>query len=226
MAARVIADVVVDVGKALAQTGTWIATRLAQVWAEWILPALRAVVRAFEAVREFFLDVFGPLLKWLEEFWLIILELYDKYVKPILTILDIVHRVTRVLGALGIEWAKDLDRWLTRIRQEINERVLAVVGKVNEIISWLNLLLDPRGLIRGEVFLTTIDTWVGGVWALLVNRGITGPQESLTKLLFQRHPMKDPKTALGEFLNDTTRRGPAVQLGLARFEQLSNELNR
>jgi hypothetical protein len=65
--------------------------------------------------------------------------------------LDLIQRLRRVLVVfklLHIGIAKKLDNFLARLEGRLTTSVFAIIRKQNEIIHWINLVADPRGLLH------------------------------------------------------------------------------
>jgi hypothetical protein len=81
-------------------------------------------------------------------------------------VLDVIEAIRfglQLLGRLGVEWAVELDRKLGRIAEEIDARFRQVLGKVNEALDFLDLLIDPIGLLRRVPLLRSLDR-AAGYW--------------------------------------------------------------
>jgi hypothetical protein len=65
--------------------------------------------------------------------------------------LNLIQRIRRILVVfklLHIGIAKKLDAWLAGLEGRLTTRVFALFRKQNEIIRWINLVADPRGLLH------------------------------------------------------------------------------
>ncbi len=113
---------------------------------------LADLMRLRELLRRWFAPVL-KILRKLREFW----DLWFKRtIKPILDLIQQVRGVLVVFRVLGFEWAKALDRKLLQLEGKIIRNSLVFREAINRIATWVNLILEPELLIRGEVFLRTV----------------------------------------------------------------------
>src|SRR5216684_3583853 len=83
-------------------------------------------------------------------------DLYDKLaqrakleaMRKMLNLIQRVRRILVVFKLLHIGLAKKLDNFLARLEGRISTGVLKHLAKTNEIIRWVNLVADPRGLLH------------------------------------------------------------------------------
>ncbi len=68
--------------------------------------------------------------------------------RKMLNLIQRVRRILVVFKLLHIGIAKKLDNFLARLEGRISTGVLKHLAKTNEIIRWVNLVADPRGLLH------------------------------------------------------------------------------
>jgi hypothetical protein len=89
----------------------------------------------------------------------------------------------------------------------------------NLLASWVNLLADPLGTIRGGVFLGTVKRYVSQVWALLVTLGVQRDPAPETSALRVKFPPKDHARIHDELRSGAYSDSPAVTRSLALLRE-------
>ena len=72
--------------------------------------------------------------------------------------LNLIQRIRRILVVfklLHIGIAKKLDNFLARLEGRLTTSVFNIIRKQNEIIHWINLVADPRGLLHPGAVLSS-----------------------------------------------------------------------
>lgn len=146
-----IKDLAEAVAKGLARLGgliKWLGGALKNLWVDILRPGIGKLFEWIQRLSDLLRKWFGPIVKWIQRFRDEFLKIYNKYVKPILDIIDIARRVLRVAGSLGLDWAKDLERKLARLQEEISRPFMEVVAKLNQAIDWINRIITLDGLLQ------------------------------------------------------------------------------
>ena len=114
----------------------------------------------FLHLYEDYLKLKARLKKWFEDHlgWLLRLRkaFDDWYRHTIIPILNMIQRLRAILAIFRIfhlKFAQKLDDLLGALEAKIIKNTLALRGKLNEIVSILELVLDPSLLIRQNVLL-------------------------------------------------------------------------
>lgn len=109
--------------------------------------------------------------------------LFKGYIKPILAALNIVRSFLKVLSALGVKWAKQLDQWIAKIETDISKAFSKVRGYLNAIIGILNALADPLGLFRKPTLVMSIrrifPSFARGISGLPIGYFLPSPVKGL-----------------------------------------------
>jgi hypothetical protein len=169
-------------GTAAAAVATYLATVV-----QWIVIHLAIFIKATGAVfakawdglKIVYQDVLKPAVQWFDAHikrlyaWLRqtfqpvfdflnrvrgeLLDLYRKYVRPVLDIIDYTRAGLRLLGDLGIDWARALDRRLGEVESVISENFRRVLSYINEAIDVLNSIVTADRLFQRLPFLRSLD---------------------------------------------------------------------
>lgn len=101
-------------------------------------------------------NIFGPVLRFLDRVKGYVRRIYDRFVKPVLDFIEITRRIFRLLGYLGIDWARAIDRKLGQLENLISLPFEWVVGKINELIGVINRIVTVDGLLQRVMLLTSL----------------------------------------------------------------------
>lgn len=134
---------------------TWDLLKL--TYTKVLKPAWKFVWKWVDKTERWLSRTFGPLMKWLRRAQKWIRELYTNYLRPILDIIDITRRGLRVLGSLGVGWARTLDQKLGAIEEQIQRRYLQVVGELNKVINIVNRVITADGLFQRLAHVRSIE---------------------------------------------------------------------
>jgi hypothetical protein len=165
---------IVLLGKGAAEIAGYAWTGLRKTWSalkDAVLHPKKAwekLWRWVDNAEQWLKDTFGPTLDWLQNLARKLRDFYRDYVQPWLDIIDVTRRALRVLGALGIEWAKQLDAKLGAIEDAIASRFLQIVGYLNDVINVVNRVVTADGLFQRLAYIRTLQRdWVLS-WKTLV----------------------------------------------------------
>lgn len=117
---------------------------------------VRNVQRAALWLKGTLTHIFRPVLQFLDRVKGYIRRIYDRFIKPVLDVIEIMRRVFRLLGYLGIDWARALDRKLGQLENLITLPFEWVVGKINELIGVINRIVTADGLLQRLVLINSL----------------------------------------------------------------------
>jgi hypothetical protein len=155
-------DTVEDALVYLARSVGWIAARLvsivtssgamfARVW-EWV-----RLVRVTAWLKNYFKPVFD----FLSHVRTVLMDIYTRFLKPILTALAIIDAFLRLLADFHVEWAAKLDQIVQEIQGAITENFLKMLGWVNEARDVINAVVTPDRLFQRLPIIRTLNRDVG-----------------------------------------------------------------
>jgi hypothetical protein len=121
---------------------------LKPLYTDVLKPAWEKFWTWFDKLRTWLNNTFGPLLKWLRDLRAELLKFWATYVRPWLDLIDVTRRILSTLASLGLAWAKKLDQELGALEQAIEAPFRYVLGKLNEIINVVNLVVTADGLFQ------------------------------------------------------------------------------
>jgi hypothetical protein len=118
------------------------------IWEKIIKTGLVKVLGWFIKVRDWLNRTFGPLLRFLLKVRAILDKYFNLIVKPILVMIQHVRQVLQLFRLLGVKWAVALDARLALIENRIVQVYETIRTTLNQVISDIQLVLDPSGLLR------------------------------------------------------------------------------
>ena len=183
-----------------------------------LMPIVDAARRYYDKFTAFLRRVFDPIIKIFDRIQDVLNKIWDKIIAPILSAIDKVRLVLKLLGALGVPFAKKLEELLQRIQREIFNRFKQVQNWVNTATFWLDWLLDPRGWIKSTPFLHTIFRYGGNVMNIITKfadrRGLS--REILDQAR-RDHPPQGIEVTIERVKSGAIRESWPVQSAAARF---------
>lgn len=213
-------DAIKFVGRHVVDFGRAVGHAFEKLWSTVIRPAIRALVQAAHDVYIFVRDVANKILNVLKHVYHVFDWIYNRYVRPLLSFIDQVRRILQLLAKLGVDWAGKLDAILGKVQLWIYNAFELVRSKLNELVTILNLVLDPRLFIRSNVFLASVNGVAGGVLSLMVHHGIQGTRSP--RLPPADYP--DPLKERVDFGGGVYYRSDEVAIGLSEFRALASRL--
>jgi len=201
------------IGTTLAAAGrqTWRFLRF--LYAEILRPAWQKFWTLVDRVRGALERIFRPILDFLETIRTHVLRFYEDWIRPILDTIGAARRILQILGSLGVEWARELDRQLARLHDLINRPFLLVLEYVNRAINAVNRIMDGNGLFQRLVLIRSIErdlAFIYNAWQHARSTPLT--DEERAQLEARNRP-----PAIGRVLNETERyletgAGPVAEL--------------
>lgn len=109
-------------------------------------------------------DTFGPLLKFLEALRKDILDVYNKWLKPIFDTIDTTRSVLRLLADFHVPFAAKLDDALARLEARLMEPIQRALTEINKLIYWIDRIVDFNGLFQRLTFIATAIQYEHDMW--------------------------------------------------------------
>jgi len=158
-----------------------IAAAFKWIWDNIIKGALTKLVKLFLRVRTWLKQTFGPVISFLKKLRAYYQWYFNHYVKPLLQLLGIVRKVLGIFRLLGFKWAARLDADIAGIEQKIVQVYSKLIGYINLAITWLDLIVDPLGILRRNPLFAALINDAPALRNLVLGAGIrplTGAESS------------------------------------------------
>lgn len=95
-------------------------------------------------------------------------NIYQNYIRPILVYLQYIRRYLGILRLFHIKWATQLDNFLVNLQGRIIAPFLWVLGTINGIANWVNLILTANLILQRPLFINTMyayqNDWITMWW--------------------------------------------------------------
>jgi hypothetical protein len=191
---------------------------LADTYDHVLKPAWQFFFRWVDRVEQWLERVFGPLAAWLRRVRDWVISFYGAYVRPILDVIDLGRRALRVLGSLGVDWARALDARLGALEDLIERPFHLVLAKLNEVIGWIDRVITLDGLLQRAAFLKTLARDVHEAvnqfgWGL--HNPISGQDADALRQWIEKQNANATTTATRAYLAHSTTEANAVRASVA-----------
>jgi hypothetical protein len=164
-------QVAVIVGQAIARSMVVVATVLSHLyrflagfWSAVLKPFVSWVWREFLALHAWLKATFQPALEFLWKVRAKLLELYTKYMRPVLDTIEITRRLLQLLATLRIEWARTLDRKLAELEYRLTLPLLEALKAINLATNWINRIVDFDGFFQRVTLIQSLLRYERDMW--------------------------------------------------------------
>ena len=113
------------------------------------------------ALKELYDKILVPLVKALGSLRERLLDLYKKFIRPLLIVLQDIRRVLGILVAFHVPFAAKLDAKIAGIERRLTQPLFYLLGFVNSVANWMNLIVTARYLLQKPLFLNSLNAYVG-----------------------------------------------------------------
>jgi hypothetical protein len=124
--------------------------------------------RHLEALHTFLKDKLGPVLRFLDKVRKKWAELYAKYVRPVLDVIDFIRQLNAVLEVFHIRVLSGLDATLAAVERKIDSVYQTVLANINRIDNFLDRVIGLDGLYQRFTLMASMSRyrgpWIAGFW--------------------------------------------------------------
>jgi len=132
-----------------------------RIWVRVLRPLIEKVQETIERVARIVDRVLRPYLDFLRRVRQVLLRIYEHYIAPVLVVIQKIRRVLAILAALRVPFARKLDQRLGQIEGKIAGVFLQVLGYVNHLGGWFNVLLNARLHIQLPIWVNSLNAYRG-----------------------------------------------------------------
>jgi hypothetical protein len=202
-----IANALAKAFAVLARLAGLILNFLATLWKDIVKGIRGALQGLVAAVKDIYNDVLKPLHDALQKLREAITKIYEQYVRPVLIALQKFRQLLAILKLFHIPFANKLDAALADIQRRITQPMIVLLGYVNQVANWINLILDARYLLQQPLLLNSAKANIGGLIGLGV-QGMSAPVDpaALAAIQAANASLTTPEVhaALSEYLQTGT----------------------
>lgn len=180
--------------KSLGEVWQGLKKELDTIWKAVILASLKKLYNLYKT-----LQAWAQKLKaWLDKLHALMKKYQMLYFRKVIQLIQRARKILVIFRFFHLKFAQKLDNWLATIEGKITHYLVLVAQKENEVINWVNFIVDPLGhlktfpLIAG--FILALDVSWAGIFGTPFSRWFTG--------IFGRGPTGSVKTSIGATVSD------------------------
>lgn len=118
------------------------------VWENVIKAGLTKLISLIQRIRQWLHDTLGPVIDFIKKVRRWYDDFFNRYVRPLLVILQRIRQFLAIFRLLGFKWAIRLDGDIAAIENKVAQIYTTLRGYLNQAITWLDLIVDPTGILR------------------------------------------------------------------------------
>lgn len=100
-----------------------------------------------------------------------LIALYNKYLGPIVKMLDTVRAAVRILAVFDRKLAAKIDSALWNLESKLYAPLYAALTRINAITSTMRAMITPLGLLDRSLLVQSIERDWKSIWRVLLNNG-------------------------------------------------------
>jgi len=154
--------------QSLEQVWQGIQKELDRLWRAVILVALKRLWSLYQTLKTWA----QKLKAWLDRFHKLQRQYQIQALRRVINLIQRVRQILVIFRLLHFKFAAKLDLWLQHVEGLITSHVLNLERKVNEVITWIDLIFDPKALMRQLTLAQSLYRYIRGL------RGVLGVPES------------------------------------------------
>lgn len=132
-----------------------------KLWRAVILAALKKLYSLYKTLAEWA----KKLKAWLDKLHALMKKYQMMYFRKVIQLIQRARKILVIFRFFHLKFAQRLDNWLAKIEGKITHYLLLVASKTNEIISWVNLIVDPRGALKNFPFVAGFIAALNVTWS-------------------------------------------------------------
>src|SRR6266849_4447516 len=128
--------------------------------------------------------------------------------------INLIQRIRKILvifRVFHLKFATKLDNWLAGIEGLLIRREFEIARKTNEIIGWLNVILDPRALLRTPTLLNSLGGTFKDIVTAITALGLVAIFPGIAQILGPGVPKRPWSDVVQQFRGE--RRGNTGDYG-------------
>lgn len=102
---------------------------------------------------------------WLDRLHAILQKYQMMYFRRIIAIIQRARKILTIFRFFHLKFAQKLDGWLATIEGKITHYLLLVAQKENEVIAWVNFIVDPLGHLKTFPFIRGLFQALDATWS-------------------------------------------------------------
>jgi hypothetical protein len=140
---------------------------LKTLWTKHIKPLPQQVKDGLDKLQKKIDKILKPVLDALKAQRKALLDIYNKFIRPIIATIEAFRRFIHILQIFHIHVLDGLDAQLAKLEAKIMKPFLAALGRINTLGNWISFILNTRLLIFRGLFLGSMNAYRGGSFTML-----------------------------------------------------------
>lgn len=132
-----------------------------------ILGLIKRLKQLIDDLRKKLGSVIGPLIIHAKQVRAFIDIIFNQYVAPILQTIQHIRQTLEIFKLFHLKWAEALDKRLAALEGEIASRFLIVKQYLNKYLDFLELIMDPTGVLNPLAVWGATVRSINGLGALI-----------------------------------------------------------
>lgn len=161
-----------------------------------IVSALKGIVGLIDGLYN---NVIKPALQSLQAIRKMLIDLYTRFIRPVLIVLQNIRKVLSILALFHVKFAAKLDAAIADIQARITQPLFYLLGYVNAVANWMNLIVTAGYLLQKPIFLNSLQAYVGSSLNLQINAMNQAPSASGLAALQAANKVPSPAQTSADF---------------------------
>jgi hypothetical protein len=153
----------------LARLGGFILNALASMLRSLLKSILQVLQDIRNVLQKIAKDILPAIAKAVKAIRDKTLDLYKRFVRPLLIWIQDVRRVLNILAIFHVPFAEKLDAKLADLERRITAPLLLLLRYTNQVANWMNLIVTANYLIQKPTFLWSQNAYKGESLNLFAN---------------------------------------------------------
>lgn len=132
-----------------------------KIWRAVILGSLKRLWDLYQKLRAWAVK----LKAWLDKLHALMKKYQMLYFRKVIQLIQRARKILVIFRFFHLKFAQKLDNWLAKIEGKITHYLVLVAQKTNEIISWVDLIVDPRGALKNFPFVAGFIAALNVTWS-------------------------------------------------------------
>ena len=111
---------------------------------------------------------------WLDRLHALMKKYQMMYFRRVIQLIQRARKILAIFRFFHLKFAQKLDNWLSKIEGKITHYMLLIARKENEVIAWVNFVVDPLGNLKAFPLLTGIISALNLTWVGIFGRPFQG----------------------------------------------------
>lgn len=131
---------------------------------------IKPVIDTMQKFLDWVRNLVKPVLDYLHKMRLWYDKFFKKFIQPQLQLIGRLRQFLTILKLFHVHWATVLDSYLAKAQARIFKDFEVIRQRLNSVISWVDLIVDPTGLLRKGVLAPSFGQALGDISQLILGK--------------------------------------------------------